>query len=177
MRAAATLLLLLVPLCVRAGECPAPFNATLPKLHSSDTVDLCQFAGKPLLVVNTASFCGFTKQFTGLQHLYETYHDQGLNILGVPSDDFRQEADDQAETASVCYINYGVTFTMTAPQPVKGEDALPLFRYLAEEGGGAPRWNFYKYLLDADGNVVGRFSSRIAPDDEALIRAVESVLP
>lgn len=177
MRAAVTLLLLLVSLCVRAGECPAPLNATLPKLHSSDTLDLCQFAGKPLLVVNTASFCGFTKQFAGLQQLYETYHERGLNILGVPSDDFRQEADDQAETASVCYINYGVTFTMAAPQSVKGSDALPLFRYLAEEGGGAPRWNFYKFLLDANGKVVGRFSSRVAPDDDRLIRAVESVLP
>lgn len=179
---AALLLLFLVPLSTVAdtsstAECPQPLRHTLQKLNSSDTVDLCQFAGQPLLVVNTASHCGFTRQFEGLQTLYATYHERGLDVLGVPSNDFRQEARDEEKTASVCYLDYGVTFTMTSPQRVRGRAAHPLFRYLAEESGSAPRWNFYKYLLDADGNVVDVFSSRVELDDARLIEAIERVLP
>jgi len=99
-----------------------------------------------------------------------------LEVLGVPSDDFFQEADDEAETAEVCYVNYGVTFTMTQTQPVRGRNATPLFRELAEQAGKAPRWNFYKYVVDREGRVVEHFSSKVTPDDPRLIAAVEKAL-
>src|SRR5690606_11518143 len=100
---------------------------------------------------------------------------QGLEVLGVPSDDFRQEADNSEETAQVCYINYGVTFAMSEPQPVSGAAAVPLFRELAAQSS-APRWNFYKYVVGRDGQVVASFSSLTKPDDEDLIAAVEKAL-
>lgn len=171
-------LALLVACSAQAGDCPPLLaeQGELPKLRSSERIDLCrQFAGKVLLVVNTASHCGFTKQFSGLEALYQRYREQGLELLGVPSDDFFQEADDSEETAKVCYVNYGVTFTMSEPQAVRGSDAIPLFRGLAEEHG-APRWNFYKYLVGRDGQVIGRFSSRTKPDDPELIGAIEKAL-
>jgi len=127
-------------------------------------------------VVNTASHCGFTPQFKGLEALYQRYKDDGLEVLGVPSDDFFQESDDEAETAEVCYVNYGVTFTMTQTQAVRGRDATPLFRELAEQAGQAPRWNFYKYVVDRQGRVVAHFSSKVKPDDPRLIAAVEKAL-
>ncbi len=162
---------------VVAAECPALLQHELPKLRSKDTVDLCsQFQGKALVVVNTASHCGFTPQFKGLEALYQRYKDDGLEVLGVPSDDFFQESDDEAETAEVCYVNYGVTFTMTQTQAVRGRDATPLFRELAEQAGQAPRWNFYKYVVDRQGRVVAHFSSKVKPDDPRLIAAVEKAL-
>lgn len=146
-----------------AAECPTLLQHELPKLRSKETIDLCQqFQGKALVVVNTASHCGFTPQFKGLEALYQRYREQGLEALGVPSDDFFQEADDEAKTAEVCYV--------------RGSDATPLFRQLAEQAGGAPRWNFYKYVVDRNGQVVDWFSSKVKPDDPALIAAVEKAL-
>lgn len=159
-----------------ADECPPLLQGDLQKLRSEERIDLCkQFAGKPLLVVNTASHCGFTKQFGGLEALYQRYREQGLDVLGVPSDDFRQEADSSEETARVCYVNYGVTFAMSEPQAVRGDDAIPLFRELAAQSK-APRWNFYKYVVGRDGKVIASFSSRTTPDDPALIEAVEKAV-
>lgn len=160
-----------------AAECPAVLQHELPKLRSKDSIDLCeQFQGKALVVVNTASFCGFAPQFEGLEALYQQYKDDGLAILGVPSDDFFQESDDAEETAEVCYVNYGVTFPMAQTQPVRGGNAIPLFKELAEQAGGAPRWNFYKYVVDRNGKVVAYFSSKVKPDDPELIAAVEKAL-
>lgn len=160
-----------------ADECPALLQQELPKLRSKESVDLCEaFRGKALVVVNTASHCGFTPQFKGLEALYQRYKAQGLEVLGVPSDDFFQESDDEAETAEVCYVNYGVTFTMTQTQPVRGRDATPLFRQLADQAGQAPRWNFYKYVVDRNGSVVAHFSSKVQPDDPRMIAAVEKAL-
>lgn len=159
-----------------AAECPALLQGSLPKLRAKETIDLCQrFAGKPLVVVNTASFCGFAPQFKGLEALYQRYKDQGLEVLGVPSDDFKQESKDGAETAKVCYVNYGVTFTMTEPQPVRGADAVHLFKVLAEQSS-APKWNFYKYVVDRQGKVIASFSSVTKPDSPELIEAVEQAL-
>ncbi|GLX14285.1 glutathione peroxidase [Pseudomonas straminea] len=170
------LLALSAPL--QAAQCPALLadQGELPKLRSKDKIDLCeQFAGKPLMVVNTASFCGFTSQFEGLEALNKRYRDKGLEILGVPSDSFKQESDDAEETAKVCYVNYGVTFTMSETQPVTGDKAIPLFKELARQTA-APRWNFFKYVIDRQGQVIARFSSMTKPDDPELISAIEKAI-
>lgn len=174
---AASLALALLAGPAVAEQCPALLKHELPKLRSKETIDLCeQFQGKALVVVNTASFCGFAPQFKGLEALYQRYKDDGLMVLGVPSDDFFQESDDAAETAEVCYVNYGVTFPMAQTQPVRGRDAIPLFKELAKQAGGAPRWNFYKYVVDRNGQVVEYFSSKVEPNDPAMIAAVEKAL-
>lgn len=117
-----------LPLSGWAADCPELLQGQLTKLRSKESIDLCQrYAGKPLVVVNTASHCGFTPQFKGLEALYQRYKGQGLEVLGVPSDDFKQEAADTAETAKICYGNYGVTFAMTQPQHARrrGDPAVP----------------------------------------------------
>lgn len=159
-----------------AADCPALLQGELQQLRSKEQIDLCQrFAGKPLVVVNTASHCGFAPQFTGLEALYQRYKSQGLEVLGVPSNDFKQESADTSETAKVCFINYGVTFAMSEPQRVSGDEAVPLFRQLAEQSS-APRWNFYKYVVGRDGKVIASFSSLTKPDSEDLIEAVEKAI-
>lgn len=174
---ATTFVLSLLADAASADYCPPLLQHELPKLRSKETIDLCQqFKGKALVVVNTASHCGFTPQFKGLEALYQRYRHEGLEVLGVPSDDFFQESDDEAEVAEVCYVNYGVTFTMTQTQPVRGRDATPLFRQLAAQAGRAPLWNFYKYVVDRNGQVVAYFSSKVKPDDPELIAAVEKAL-
>jgi len=161
---------------VLAADCPELLQGQMTKLRGKEAIDLCQrFAGKPLVVVNTASYCGFAPQFSGLEGLYIRYKDKGLEMIGVPSNDFKQEAQDSAETAKVCYANYGVTFTMTQPAAVRGSDATHLFKALAEQSS-APKWNFYKYVVDRQGNVVASFSSITKPDDPDLIAAVEKAI-
>lgn len=170
------LLLSFLALPAFAADCPAMLEGELPKLRSKEVIDLCeQYAGKPLLVINTASHCGFTKQFKGLEAIHQKYKAQGLEVLGVPSDDFKQEAADAEETAKICYGNYGVTFTMTAPQVVTGDNAIPLFRELTAQSS-APRWNFFKYVVDRQGKVVESFSSLTEPDDEDLAAAIEQAI-
>lgn len=160
----------------QAAECPALLQGELQKLRSQERIDLCgQFAGKALLVVNTASFCGFTPQFKGLEALYQRYKEQGLEVLGVPSDDFRQEADSSEETAKVCYVNYGVTFAMSETQRVTGSDALPLFKELAAQSQ-APRWNFFKYVIDRQGRVIASFPSQTLADDPKLLAALQQAI-
>lgn len=157
--------------------CPDYLNQDMRKLHSKDTVNLCELQdGGPMLVINTASHCGYTKQFKGLEALNQKYKDQGLTVIGFASNDFRQEAKDEEKAAEVCYVNYGVTFTMIAPSHVKGDDANPVFAELARQSS-APSWNFNKYLVDATGNVVGRFDSNTTPDSKVLTAAIESLLP
>ncbi|ARD48401.1 glutathione peroxidase [Sporosarcina sp. P37] len=129
---------------------------------------LKEYEGNPMVIVNTASKCGFTKQFKELQELYEEYKDQGLVILGFPSDNFNnQEFDDIDETVSFCQVNYGVTFPMFAKVDVKGESAEPLFTYLSEQQKGVLtegiKWNFTKFLIDSDGQVVDRFAPQTNP--------------
>jgi glutathione peroxidase len=145
-------------------------------LRSKETVNVCKaFAGKPMLIVNTASHCGFTPQFEGLQALYEKYKDKGLVVIGFPSNDFNQEAKEETETADVCYINYGVKFTMVAPSSVKGDAANTIFKELARQTK-APNWNFNKYLVKSDGKVVQHFGSMTKPDSAEMTQAIESVL-
>lgn len=157
-------------------SCPVFFQQTMRKLHSTERVDLCTLtAGKTVLVVNTASNCGFTPQFKSLEALHKKYQNQGLVVIGFPSDDFFQEEDDEKDTAEVCFVNYGVTFTMLETSSVRGDDANPVFAHLAEQTT-APKWNFYKYLISADGQKVQHFNSKIKPSDDRFITAVESVL-
>lgn len=152
------------------------FDHDLRRLHSNEVVNLReQFAGHPLLVVNTASHCGFTGQFEGLEALHQQYRDAGLKVVGFPSNDFRQEAADESKTAEVCFVNYGVTFDMFTPISVRGSDAHPIFREIARQSE-APRWNFHKYVVDRDGRVVAAFPSRVAPDAAELRAAIERVL-
>lgn len=159
------------------AACPPWLNQSMRLLRSDQSRNLCDaYGGKPLLIVNTASYCGYTPQFKGLEALYQRYREQGLVVIGFPSDDFWQESGDEAKTAKVCYANYGVTFDMYAPISVKGDKAHPLFRELAQRGDGFPRWNFYKYLVNARGEVVGTFSSKVTPESDALRAAIEQTL-
>jgi glutathione peroxidase len=168
--------LLLASAAARATGCPAFLDHEFKKLHSSQSVNLCStVAGRPLLIVNTASHCGFTPQFKGLEALHRKYQDRGLVVVGFPSDDFKQEAKDEAKTADICYVNYGVTFTMLAPSSVTSSGANPVFRELNRRAG-EPSWNFNKYLVSADGKVVQRFDSTVTPDSPQLTRAVERLL-
>lgn len=161
---------------VWAAQCPAFLNHDFQKLHTSETINICKaYPGKPLLIVNTASHCGYTPQFKGLEALNEKYGSRGLVLVGFPSDDFNQEAKDQAETAQVCYVNYGVTFTMLAPLPVKGTAANPVFQELNRQSH-EPTWNFNKYLVRADGKVLQYFDSDVTPESPELNQAIERLL-
>lgn len=170
------LVLVLVTGSAGAGTCPAFLDHDFQKLHSSETVNLCKaYAGKPLLIVNTASHCGYTPQFKGLETLHEKYAVRGLVVVGFPSDDFNQESKDEAETAQVCYINYGVTFTMLSPLPVTGSAANPVFQELNRQSH-EPTWNFNKYLVKPDGTVSRYFDSTTTPESPELNRAIDQLL-
>ena len=159
-----------------AQACPAFLNHEFRKLHSSQQVNLCEAAaGKPMLIVNTASHCGFTPQFEGLEAVHKKYKDQGLVVVGFSSDDFNQEAKDEAEAAEICVQNFGVSFTMIAPQKVKGAGANPVFKELARQTK-EPSWNFNKYLVSADGKVVKHFESRTTPQSAEFTSAIEGLL-
>ncbi len=164
------------PATPAAKNCPAFLDQEFRKLHSSQSVNLCKaFAGKPMLIVNTASHCGFTPQFKGLEAVHAKYKDRGLVVVGFSSDDFNQEAKDEAEAADTCFLNYGVTFTMLAPQHVKGPEANAVFKELARQSK-APAWNFNKYLVQPDGKVAQYFDSKVTPDSEQFTAAVENLL-
>ncbi|WP_208993759.1 glutathione peroxidase [Alcanivorax sediminis] len=164
------------PLAAHAADCAALFDTQVRKLHSKDNLDLCALTrNQPTLVINTASRCGYTGQFKGLESLHQRYKDEGLVIIGFPSDDFRQELDDEAETAKVCYINYGVTFPMAATSKVKGDGAHSVFKALAE-GSEAPGWNFNKYLVSADGQSIRHFPASAKPLGGALEEAIKAAL-
>ena len=155
---------------------PAIYQMELRDIDGAAT-SLTAHAGKVLFIVNVASKCGFTPHYEGLQELHERYHERGLVVCGFPSNDFRQQEPGQGkEILEFCTLNYGVTFPMTQTQPVRGSDATPLFRELAEQAGGAPRWNFYKYVVDRNGQVVDYFSSKVKPDDPELLEAVQKAL-
>ncbi|HSW15423.1 MAG TPA: glutathione peroxidase [Solimonas sp.] len=139
---------------------------------------LCDaYAGKVVLVVNTASQCGFTPQYEGLESLWKKYRERGLVVLGFPSDQFAgQELDSDAEIQKFCKLNYGVSFPMFSKSDVRGSDANPLFAALIEQTDKSPLWNFYKYLIGRDGRPIEVYSSRVKPEDPKLARAIEAAL-
>lgn len=158
------------------AACPDYLQGEYRKLHSSASLDLCELTdNRPVLVVNTASHCGFTSQFEGLEALYQHYKDKGLVVVGFASDDFKQEDASEEKAAEICFVNYGVTFTMLAPTHVRGDQANPLFKALAVSAT-EPAWNFNKYLLDKDGKLVEHFGSRVKPNDKALAAAIDKLL-
>lgn len=158
------------------STCPDFLNHTVRKLNSKKSVDICQqFAGKTFLIVNTASNCGYTPQFKQLEALHQEYKEQGLVILGFPSDNFFQEEDQEKDTAKVCFVNYGVTFPMFNTIEVRGSDAHPIFAHLGEQTA-SPYWNFYKYLVSSDGKTIQRFSSKVEPQSDELIKAIQAQL-
>lgn len=145
-----------------------------------EPMPLSKFAGKAVLVVNTASQCGFTHQYEGLQALWNRYRDRGLVVLGVPSNDFGgQEPGTEAEIKEFCEVNFNVDFPLTTKQRVSGPEAHPFYRWTGEQLGdeAKPRWNFHKYLIAPDGRLVGWFPTRTAPSSKQLIDAVEGTLP
>jgi len=135
-----------------------------------------EIAGKVLLVVNTASYCGFTKQYEGLEALFAKYRDQGLVILGFPSNDFEQETGDAKQIAELCFNTYGVRFPMFDKTVVTGAKANPLYLQLRQATGVAPRWNFHKYLIGRDGRVIEQYPSATEPMGRTLTKAVEAAL-
>ena len=139
-------------------------------------LDLGRFRGRPMLVANTASFCGYTPQYAGLEALHRRYGPRGLVVLGVPSNDFNQESGDPAAIRQFCEANYDVTFPMAMPAHVRGPEAHPLFAFLAARGGGAPRWNFHKYLIGRNGKVVGSFGSTVDPQSPKVVELIEQQL-
>lgn len=153
---------------------------TFPKIGADDQeIKLDQFKGQVVLVVNTASRCGFTKQYAGLQELYDTYKDRGFVVLGVPSNDFgQQEPDSEQKIKEFCAFRFGITFPMTGKVHVKGKQAHPFYRWAKDQAGfmGSPKWNFHKYLIGKDGRLIDSFSSLTEPNDKKLVQAIENAL-
>ena len=158
------------------AACPASLQHTFPRLQDEKPQSLCQYAGKVLLVVNTASYCGFTKQYGGLEELYAKYKDRGLVVLGFPSNDFAQETGSNQDIAAFCENTFGVKFPMFAKSVVTGKNANPLFKQLVAQGGTPPRWNFYKYLMGRDGRLLSSYGSMTSPDDTRFVRQIEQLL-
>ena len=167
-----------------AAQAPAPaagegvLDHDYRRLAGKETVNLAQaYAGQVLLVVNTASKCGFTPQYEGLEAMHAKYSPRGFAVLGFPSNDFLgQEPGSEQEIQEFCTLTYGVKFPMFEKVVVKGDDATPLYRQLAAATGESPGWNFHKYLLDRRGVVVASFGSRTKPDDPELVAAIETLL-
>ena len=165
------------PAAPAAKACPAILHQSFNRLQDEAPQDLCQYAGKVVLVVNTASYCGFTNQYDGLEKLYAKYGKQGLVVLGFPSNDFgKQEPGNSKEIADFCYNTYGVKFPMFAKSSVKGAAANPLHADLIKQTGKEPKWNFTKYLIDRNGKVIDYFPSKVEPTDKALVGKIEAAL-
>lgn len=159
-----------------AVTCPPLLDNKFSNLMD-EPLSLCQHAGKVVLIVNTASECGYTPQYDGLEKLYRRYRDRGFVVLGFPANDFGgQEPGTNSEIARFCRVNYGITFPVFAKTAVVGPKANPLFRDLAAKTGKPPRWNFHKYLLDRAGRPVGVFESAVDPQDRRITAQIEKLL-
>lgn len=160
------------------AACPPLLDHNLRVLAEDRTVNMCEaYRGKVLLMVNTASKCGYTGQYDGLEKLYDKYRNCGLVVIGFPSNDFAgQEPGTEKQIQEFCRLTYGVRFPMFEKVRVVEQAAHPLYRQLAIETGTYPRWNFHKYLIDRDGKVVGSYPSHVTPSDAALVSAIEREL-
>ena len=160
-----------------APVCPAILDYRFPRLQDNVQQDLCQYAGKVVLVVNTASYCGFTSQYQGLEELYAKYGAEGLVVLGFPSNDFgKQEPGTSKQIADFCFNTYGVKFPMFSKSSVKGDSMNPLYAALVKASGTTPKWNFYKYLIDRHGHVVNSYTSLTTPNDQELLTDITKAI-
>ena len=159
------------------AACPAILKHSFNRLQDETPQNLCQYAGKVVLVVNTASYCGFTNQYEGLEALYGKYKDKGLVVLGFPSNDFgKQEPGNDKEIADFCFNTYAVKFPMFSKTVVRGNGRNLFYTELAKATGQTPQWNFHKYLIDRNGKRVTSFASEVTPGDKTLIAAVEKAM-
>jgi glutathione peroxidase len=157
-------------------SCPSLLNHTFPRLQDDAPQNLCQYSGKVVVFVNTASYCGFTQQYEGLEKIYARFKDRGLVVVGFPSNDFgNQEPGSNQQIAEFCSNTFGVKFPMVAKTVVKGPKANPLFRELAKQSE-SPGWNFHKYIINREGQLVRSFSSQVAPTDRQFIAEIERAL-
>ncbi|MDO9439212.1 glutathione peroxidase [Hydrogenophaga sp.] len=159
-----------------SAACPALLQQRFDRLQDEKPQSLCQYSGKVVLVVNTASFCGFTKQYEGLEALHAKYQSQGLVVLGFPSNDFSQESGSNQAIAEFCENTFGVKFPMFTKSVVIGREANPLFKQLAERTGERPRWNFHKYLIGRDGQTVRSYPSGVDPKSPNFVKDIEKFL-
>ncbi len=158
------------------ASCPPLLRHTHVRLQDEKPQSLCQYSGQVVVVVNTASFCGFTPQYKALEALYERYKGRGLVVLGFPSNDFAQEPESNQKIADFCENTFGVKFPMFGKTSVTGAQAVPLFKQLAELTGSRPRWNFYKYVVARDGTHAVAFGSTTGPLDKSFVAEVEKQL-
>ncbi len=160
------------------ANCAPALNFEVRRLAGDETVKLCDaYQGKVVLMVNTASKCGFTGQYEGLEALYDKYRDRGLVVLGFPSNDFgNQEPGSEEQIQQFCRLTYSVEFPMFEKVHVKKGNASPLYQYLAAQTGAYPKWNFYKYLINREGEVIDYFSSITSPESKKLVTAIENLL-
>lgn len=164
------------PSSAAESPCPSVLDHKFANLMD-EPVSLCQFGGKVLLIVNTASECGYTPQYEGLEKLYRRYREKGFAVLGFPANDFGgQEPGADKEIAQFCQVNYGITFPMFAKTSVVGANVNPLYRALAAKTGTPPRWNFHKYLLDRAGQPAAVFESAVEPENPRLTTQIEKLL-
>lgn len=160
-----------------APACSPLLDRSFPRLQDEKPQNLCQYSGKVVVVVNTASFCGYSPQYEGLEALNTRYRERGLVVLGFPSNDFGgQEPGSNKDIAAFCENTFGVKFPMFTKTRVKGPAADPLFGALAQRTGKAPGWNFHKYVIGRDGQTVSSYSSGVEPQDKAFIRDIEKLL-
>lgn len=160
-----------------AANCSPLLSHTFPRLQDEAPQSLCQYQGKVILAVNTASFCGFTSQYEGLEKIYAKYKDKGFVVLGFPSNDFgQQEPGSNKEIADFCKNTYDVKFPMFAKSSVSGSNPNPFFKMLIAKTGTTPKWNFYKYLIDRKGNVVDSFGSVTKPTSSSITDQIEKLL-
>ena len=145
---------------------------------SGEIINLSDYKSKVVLLVNTASKCGFTPQYSGLQKIYERFRDDGLVVLGVPTNDFNQELSKESDVREFCEIRFGVEFPMSSIQPIRGENAHPIYKWIQANVSviGQPRWNFHKYLIGKDGKIINWFSSMTSPTSEGLVNQIETAL-
>ena len=157
------------------AACPDLYNHQVTTLQG-DVVNLCEYQDKPILVVNTASKCGFTPQFEQLEGMYKQYKDKGLLVIGFPSNDFKQELTDNKQIGDFCKLTYAVKFPMAAKSSVTGANANPLYKQLIAATGEAPQWNFYKYVIEPKGKAIHAYSSTVLPDSAEIMGKIKPYL-